>query len=209
MQLKPRENELTIKTPWKVIKLYYRQATAYECLEFQEKMRDEEFNIVAWLYDFINTHAQRSLFSRIFRRKALSKKDFRHIANELDKVARKVIYSRFKWGFDENAKKTEWEEDEEGTELTTNAYIYMVWEVTHGDPFKALKKYTFEQINDLVEWFTYYNNLKTEEWRKANTMKIQAEKYKKIDKDAVRNQIKKLEEYQKERMKWQEGTFTK
>ena len=49
-----REYQLTVRLGGKTREFRYQQATAYETMRFMEEVKNEDFNLVIWLYEFLN-----------------------------------------------------------------------------------------------------------------------------------------------------------
>lgn len=61
-----REYQLTFKIGSRTRVFTYQQATAYETIRFMEEVKEDDFNLIIWVYEFLNTicTAKRGFFSK-------------------------------------------------------------------------------------------------------------------------------------------------
>ena len=186
-----REYALTVRM-WKKTRVFsYMQATAYETLCFMEQLKEDDFNLIVWIFEFLNnTCATKREF---LRKNNISTKEFSKYAVDFQKIFETIQKTRFYGAFVPPTIESE-EEDES---MPFDAYLTLLSEKLQIDPLAILEKYTFEQINELWKGIIYVINMQTEEWRKKNERLKLAEKMQYIDKEKIAEQLEKLEEWKK------------
>jgi len=79
-----REYELTFKIGEKSRVFTYEQATAYETIRFMEEIKEDDFNLIIWVYDFLNNicKTKRGFFSK----NNLSHKEFAKYVYDFESI---------------------------------------------------------------------------------------------------------------------------
>jgi len=149
---------------WKYIKvkLYFKQATVWEILEFQYIASKADFDLWSWVYNFCKKHLKNKLFlSLLWFYKGFIYNDVLNIFGSLKKT-------HFKWFF------TKWEPTKKWTHRPFSSYLLIIAGEIKKHPNFILDNYTWEQLHWegwYVDWITRNNNELTDEWKQLNKLK--------------------------------------
>ena len=124
-----------------------------EVLEFLDKKRQEDFDIVEWVFDFIGKHSN------------ISQNDYKYIAYEIDNIFKTLKDTYFKGAFADNDAGDSLWSDIVGT---ISPYLCMLSDKLSIHPDKMIDEYTPEMLEYYTEGVIYNINEQTEEWRKKN-----------------------------------------
>lgn len=153
---------------WQTCK--YEQFTMQECMEFTYLLKDKNFKLEDWIFNFL--------------------KDKIHLRKEnllqlnLTKLMEVLFDSAFRWYF----KK--WT----GKAYPYEAYIMFLSEKFNIDPDTLLRRYTPEQLNYYYDWIIYNLNEQTKEWQKRNRIN---QEMKKVKQDDIESDLKEIKEMEK------------
>lgn len=153
-----KEYSLKISLPNKQVQIFFKQYTAYECMEYIQTARKEGFNVLIWAFEFINSCKSDKPW---YRKNNLTKKEFSKIKN-LEWLVKIILDSLF-----DRTGKAKWD----GEWIPESASLIALSEKIGIDPMEILKKYTYDQIDWLYEWLEYYWNMQSEEGQKRNEQK--------------------------------------
>lgn len=159
---------------WK--KLFFTQASMYECIQFSYELQKKDFDLVKWMCDFIKERID------------VKESDLLNI--DFNKFFEVLQNYYFKWYF--SKEKQTWET------YPFEAYIMFLSEKFNIDPNTLLKTYTPEQINFYLEWIIYNINNETKEWQRRNKIKqamkeLEKEKTQEEAKEEARELLKRME----------------
>jgi hypothetical protein len=175
-----KDYELEISI-WNKKKVFmYQQATAYETLEFIELASKENFNVLEWVYDFLNNVCK---VKKIPFTNNISRKEYMKYVKNFDKIFRVIKDTYFKWAFGK-------EETEQ--ETLFESYIAFMSKELNIDPLRLLKEYTFEQLTTISDGVIYNINMQTEEGQKANKKIMNKRKIEKQDPEELKKAFDKL-----------------
>ena len=163
-------NKTTVITLfWQTVK--YKQFSMYDCIDFALSMKQEDFRLDNWVFDFLKDKME------------LKKEDLNKL--DLKKLIDVIFNTAFEWFF--NTKKV-W-----GKSMPFNAYIMFLCEKMFIWPDELLKTYTPKQIEYWTEWIIYNLNEQTPKWRKQNIINQKMKELKTQDTGKDLEEIKQME----------------
>lgn len=145
----------------------YEQFTMQECMEFTYLLKDKNFKLEDWIYDFLKDKIH-------LRKENLLQLDLTKFMEILFDTAFRGFFK--KWM---------------GKAYPYEAYIMFLSEKFNIDPDTLLRRYTPEQLSYYCDWIIYNLNEQTKEWQKRN--KINQE-MKKVKQDSIDNDLKEIQE---------------
>ena len=174
-QLLVKDFELEINLKKKHI-LSYKQATLYECIEFSYKIKQDDFDILKWVEQFIldNSFIQRNELILIDMQKIID-------------VLMSTMFREYFWKGNSTSS------------YPFEAYIMSISEKFSIDPVSVMKQYTPEQIKYLVDWIIYNNNEQSKEWKKRNKINSSMRQIK--DDNTVDDDLKEIREMEANKFK--------
>jgi len=157
---------------WKTLE--YKQLSMYECLDFSYLMKEKDFKLEDWIFNFLKDKIN------------IKKTDI--IKIDLSKFMEVMFNSAFKWFFND------WKTNKWSKWLPFEAYVMFLSNSFNLHPDKLLKSYTPEQISYYLNWIIYNLNEQTEKWQRINKTNIAMEEIRKEDPKKVLQRIKEMEE---------------
>lgn len=170
-----------MKVLWKEIE--YKQLSFYEALEFDNLMRQQDFNIVDRFVSFLEE-------------KGINKKQsLKQITvEEMNKFFKTYIDTAMRWYYAKNKKTNE---DKPKKWIPESSYIVFICKEMNIDPMRLLNEYTPEAINFLWEWIQWNLNEQTKEGRERNRQAQIGKDLREVDKDRELEELNKMREKKK------------
>lgn len=149
---------------WKIskVRLYFKQASIQEILEFEYATSKKDFNLSLWICNFCENHLKNKGFLSLlwFER--------HYISDNAEKIFSSLKETYFKWFFTQSSDWVipEWR--------PFSSYLLNICKSFHCDPDFLIKNYTREQLHSeewYVGWLIWNNNEGSENGRKKNKLK--------------------------------------
>jgi len=174
----------TFKVLWKDI--YYDQLSYYEALEFDNMMKQTDFDIIERFIWFLGKYK--------IKRKLILK---RLSIADMNLFFQTYIDTALRWYYAKNKKTNEDKPKNNDKRIPQSSYIVFLSKEMWVDPIRLVNEYTPEALNFISEWIQRNLNEQTKEGRARNRQVQIGRELNDIDKDKELEELKKMRERKK------------